>query len=639
MEPNLNLSNMNENTKIINIINKNIIMDNNFALIIVPSWGKLLGLPEVGSYISSNQKISKMKSDPIIFFQCAEATILLYDEIGIKRRFHYIFGVGSIFLNFEIKNGRFVADKRHINGILLEDFVYDYLASGPKVTLENDRDVIISDFVNKIPFDYSFKTDTQKSFISGAIMRNVFIPQKDKILELMDEIKMKKAIWDPIKGGLILIAATEKYFNKIILETNNIVSGDYLKKTAEISGFLSGINEVINDIFSDDELSRIKSSISKFSDVLAGLDFDPMNLQSILDNCKNKLNYHAKPIKGIGTYHPQTGHNKENILLSSAAYLDEIKKWNEAFKRNNDWVYYGLSEEDLNSEPKITEGIKNLVKITSGDNYPTDSSSTSATSTTSFEYEPEEKYELDINKRHKATEQELPPLPEIDPNNKDRKTIITILKYLRGVAEKDYSLKKVGIAAENTRELLRKIMLQSNYMWEISKIALKYSKESDELTLNKKERKLLLEKIDSWINQIIEEERKEREERERLEREERERLEREERERKEREERERREREERERREREERERLEREERERKESMLQTTQIEAEIESADIENESIEEDLMDIKEKQKRLKQELKERKRREKEEKKKRKKLEKEKKKLEKLKKKLENN
>ena len=73
------------------------------------------------------------------------------------------------------------------------------------------------------------------------------------------------------------------------------------------------------------------------------------------------------------------------------------------------------------------------------------------------------------------------PTADIKPDVAVLVCSIKALNLQGGSPKKDYSLKKVGIAAENTRELLRKIMRQSNYMWEICKIALKYSKESDEL--------------------------------------------------------------------------------------------------------------------------------------------------------------
>ena len=64
-----------------------------------------------------------------------------------------------------------------------------WMATSKNITLENDPDVIIADKLIKIPLDLSNKSITQRSFIKGSLMRNLFIPHKDIFLEFMETIK------------------------------------------------------------------------------------------------------------------------------------------------------------------------------------------------------------------------------------------------------------------------------------------------------------------------------------------------------------------------------------------------------------------------------------------------------------------
>ena len=161
-----------------------------------------------------------------------------------------------------------------------------------------------------------------------------------------------------------------------------------------------------------------------------------------------------------------------------------------------------------------------------------------------------EKFEIDTLKSEKVEFKPLPDRPDAD--------IKQILFYLKRVIEENYEVQSIGRAFEIGRESMRQLGVaatktQQNKIWEMSKYANIYSKKELGYGLSIREKQELIQKIEEWLFEIEDEERKERERAERA-RLEIERIEREERERKEREKREK---------ERLERERLEMERRER----------------------------------------------------------------------------
>ena len=154
---------------------ENKLFDNNM-LFIIPSWGDLLGYPTLGEY--ANQKVIKILSDFVVFLAGTECAVSTE-----KGTFYFLFGLGYHYLKFELKSGRYITDNRQLNGLVLSDFVYDHLAMPRNVSLEDDRDVIVGEKLIKVPIDLSFKSNTKRTFIKGTLMRNVFIPYKDIIME------------------------------------------------------------------------------------------------------------------------------------------------------------------------------------------------------------------------------------------------------------------------------------------------------------------------------------------------------------------------------------------------------------------------------------------------------------------------
>jgi len=245
----------------------------------------------------------------------------------------------------------------------------------------------------------------------------------------------------------------------------------------------------------------------------------------------------------------------------------------------------------------------------------------------------EEKFELETLKSKKV---ELKPLP-----NPPKADIKQILLYLKKIIEENYEMRSIGQAFEIAREIMRQISVSSTTthqkkIWEMSKYANIYLKKEPGFGLSVKEKQELILKIEKWLFEIEEEERKEKErlertrlEKERLERArlEKERLERIEVERKQREKKEK---------ERQERERLRQQqlEKERLEKIEREKQEKIRLERELLERERKEQEALE-KEKQEleRLKQERKQKEKEAKQEAKRREKLEKQRKKIEKKK------
>ena len=75
---------------------------------------------------------------------------------------------------------------------------------------------------------------------------------------------------------------------------------------------------------------------------------------------------------------------------------------------------------------------------------------------------------------------------------------------MKEIIEKDYDIQSIGKAFEIARDKLRKIILQSKFMWEMGKYANLYSKfEEPNLGLSQNEKNELLDKVNTWIENVI----------------------------------------------------------------------------------------------------------------------------------------
>lgn len=585
----------------------------NNALIMIPSWSYLLGYPTFGTY--ANHPVLNIETDRVIFFSGYD-----YSIETKKGTLHYLFGLGCYFLKFELESGKYITDKRILTGLVLPDFVYDLMATSSNITLEEDPDVIIAEKVIKVPIDLSYKSEDHLTFIKGALMRNVFIPNKDIFLEMMEIIRNDDSYQISNEGHKILSAHWD-FFNEILVSDKLRANADssYLNPTAGLDGITYGADTLLETTISQINLSIIEDNIKTLKMIYSNLNFDPMYLSSILEQAALTLRSEISPISSKQIESGAQKSSKKSIFTSAENRLYEFISWPIQFQRK--------TKKESKPLPKLVE------PPTSWEQIDTKSPGISKVEITEMREMEQEEFELDTLKSETVELKQLPPPPEADINK--------ILLYLKRVIAENYDMQSIGQAFEVARESARQMgvsatTLHQAKVWEMSKYANIYIKKEPGYGLPEKEKGDLSRKIDEWIFEIAERERLEREriEKARLEKE---RLERLERERKERERREQ---------QRKEMERLERirieKERLAQEQLEKEKLAEIEREKQEalrLERERLEKEQAELeaiekeKEELKRLKQERKVKEKEAKQEAKKRKKLEKQKKKLEKKK------
>ena len=499
---------MDEESKIKEKSTQNYQISTNNMLFIIPSWGDLLGYPTLGKY--ANQKVSRIFSDPILFLSGVD-----YSFTTPTETIHCLFGLGYYYTKFELQSGKYITDNKQLTGLILSDFVYDYMATSKNITLEDDPDVIFCEKCIKIPVDLSFKTSNQIIFIKGVLMRNIFIPYKEIILEFMKNIRIEDA-YNINKFGHTLLCASSENFNKIFI-SDQIFDKKYSDQTAGIDKVVLEVDKYLAEIISPEILMKIQENINDLKELYSNLEYDPIYLFSILENASGMLPLarfniiQKKKIEESSLAVPKIS------LFKSAEYrINSFVEWTEQFKRNK---REEIEKPRINKDLNFKDTVKRLIQREQLDTKEALSKDISKKRIKVSEIP--KKYELDQYKSHKVEKKQLLNPPEGN--------IIEILLYLRDVVNDDYDMVSIGKAFELARDNLRKLILQSDYMWEMSKYANMYQRRWGRLSLPLKEKKDLTVKINGWINSIKEEERleKERIERERLEQErlERERLE------------------------------------------------------------------------------------------------------------------
>lgn len=456
-------------------------------LFIIPSWGDLLGYPTLGKYV--NHYVSKIQSDLVIFLTGLESSIEIEvpTEFGPElRTLYYLFGLGYYYAKFELQSGRYIIDNRQLTGLILSDFVYDHMATSKNITLENDPDVVIADKLVKVPLDLSNKSITKRTFIKGSLMRNLFIPHKDIFLEFMETIKKHNSY--QLGQGNILLSTHRDYFNKILISTKMMEDKreKFMESTAGINEIIMGVDNHLKKTFTPSERQKINDKILSLKEIYSKLNFDPMYLYSIIDNASKALtdeSYRPHREKDVSISRKTP---KESVFISAENRLNSIITWPEKFKRN---TKEELEQSAIYKEFKEYPPIIKTPKSTEKD------------PTTSTEFGKDrisdaEKFELRTQKRPSV---ESKPLPK--PQKDD---VFIILLYLKEIIEKDYDIQSIGKAFEIARDKLRKIILQSKFMWEMGKYANLYSKfEEPNLGLSQKEKNELLDKVNTWIENVI----------------------------------------------------------------------------------------------------------------------------------------
>ena len=322
-----------------------------------------------------------------------------------------------------------------------------------------------------MPIDLSFKSENKKTFIQGTLMRNLFIPYKDIILEFMDNIR------DPNKykfgkTGHMILSAHWDFFNKILIsdDMQPEIKLKYLESVAGLNGISLRVYKFLIEHFSDSELLEIRECIRKLKEIYSTIEFDPIYLYSLIDQANiwlkikipNSITHQVKqsPKKTL----------KESILVSAEENLASFVEWPDQFRRRTkkeleDSVLIG--RERL-YHPKKEEKI--IVK----------------------EEPKREKFEPRFIERPTV---EIKTLPKIPTSN-----IIEILSVLKEIIKQDYDLRSIGKAFEIARNYIKSMVLHLNYLWDLSKYANIYQRAKPNLGLSYKEKLALLDKVDTWMD-------------------------------------------------------------------------------------------------------------------------------------------
>jgi len=461
----------------------NIIPYNN--LLIIPSWGELMGYPTLGNYLS--QKVSKILTDIVIFYAGSECT-LETDEGKI----HLIFGLGYYYTKFEINPGEYITDFRQLTGLILSDFVVNFMAKSKNLSTSDDKDIIFKENIIKVPLNLSNISENALTFVKGALMRNIFTPNKEIFLEMMKHISDPDSYQIEKFGHQILSSHPESY-NKILISNKmeDFPNPSYFESTAGIESINYGFDEFAMEHFIHQDLDLIKLNIQLLKQVYSKVEIDPMYLFSIIENSANQLNslFVNKVLPEEEKLPPVD--TVEAIFNTAEYYFKTNVEWPEKFKRKSK-----LYHEAMVQPPKLKKfnyTASSLEKTKIPINYK------------GGPIEEKEKFELSFLKNEPVEIKSLPQTPEGN--------ITEILNYLRSIVEGDYDMISVGNAFNLARENIRKLILQSDYMWDMSKIA-NYLLRQKPLGLNQRDKKDYLEKINIWITGIEEDERIKKEEEE-----------------------------------------------------------------------------------------------------------------------------
>jgi len=458
----------------------------NNMLFVIPSWGNLLGYPTLGKY--ANHDVLNIETDIVLFLSGYD-----YSIETVNGTLHFLFGLGFHYLKFELESGKYITDHRILTGLVLTDFVYDHLASSKSITLDEDRDIVIAEKVIRVPINLSDKPENHLTFIKGALMRNFFIPYKDIFLEFITHIQDPLA-FNVYKHGQMILSTHWNFYNKIVVSERMRINPykSYMNSMAGLYGIEFGADELLQQTISQINIQIIEQNIAYLKELYSGLDFDPMYVFSLLENASTSFSLEDSKIPTDPGTTP-----KQSLFASASDRMDAFISWPTQFPRN-------LKDVPQPRPDYIQQYTEYLQK---GKNVNVDDEKIKEA-----KYE-REHFELNSLKAEKVEFKPLPNPPDINIKN--------ILNYLKSVIQDDYEMRSIGTAFEIARDKMRQISigsipeLQKN-IWEMSKFANIYSKKDANLGLPLKEKNELLERVNEWIFEIEEEERKERERQEQI---------------------------------------------------------------------------------------------------------------------------
>ncbi|NVM17265.1 MAG: hypothetical protein HWN80_06080 [Candidatus Lokiarchaeota archaeon] len=441
----------------------------NYNFFVIPSWGHLLGYPTLGHY--SNHNVSKISQDLVIFFGGVDCSVQ-----SEKGTLYYLFGLGYYYTKFELQSGRYITDHRQLTGLILSDFVYDYLSTSKNVTLENDRDIIVSENLFKLPIDLSSKSENKRTFIQGTFMRNLFIPYKDIILEFMETLRNPQS-FQVDKTGPILLSTDRDSYNNILLssEMEYEMKTNYLNTTAGLNGITLDSKKHLEQYFSHQQLQYLEELVLKLKRVYSTIEYDPMYLFSILVNATLRLRSEINSSNGHKVESSNEKMPKESIFLSAKSRMNSFIDWPDKFRRRTKDELEKTIVQDTTKLYQPKEVDKETIRV--GEIM-----------------EEQEQFKIRTMKRPVV---KLKPLPVIPTSN-----AVDILLVIKEVVNQDYDIKSIARALGIARDYIKSMILHSNVLWEMSRYVNLYQRVEPNVGLSSKEKSELVEQIDKWINLI-----------------------------------------------------------------------------------------------------------------------------------------
>jgi hypothetical protein len=304
--------------------------------------------------------------------------------------------------------------------------------------------------------------------------------------------------------GHFILSTYWSDFNKILVSEkfrNHEIDG-YMNSAPGLNDIIFKADEYLS-MFSSEELDQINDDLSKLKNIYQNLEYDPGFLSSIMENAAKMIS----PPVPISVNSDEI-FNKNTIFISAQDRIKSTVQWSTNFPRKEKKE---VVKDITTQETRITPAMKSIVRLS---NVKEEKISENIEPTQNQE----EKFVLKSLKHRKVESKTLPNPPQGD--------IEKILLYMKSLIEEDFEMVAIGKAFELARDNIRKIILQSDYMWDMSTYAYMYQRKKPNLSLNERDRSELLEKIEGWIFDLKEEERLEQERLENI-RKEKERIERE----------------------------------------------------------------------------------------------------------------
>ncbi|HMF34381.1 MAG TPA: MAP7 domain-containing protein [Candidatus Lokiarchaeia archaeon] len=479
-----------------------------YYMFVIPSWHKALGAP-LGKYL--NQQIKKIDIDAVIFFVSKEAAV----ETP-QGTVYALFGLGYYYAKFQLADKRDIVDKKPLTCLLLADFVYDKIAKSRTLALGTEPDIFVCDEVFKVPMDLSEKPEPKLPFIKGMLTRYLFVPLKDAIHEMLEQIADPTA-YDLGAWGHLVLSTLWDHYNSILVGYPGGPTGfkDYMKSTASVRSIEGGASKLLAEMISPANLQEVADSIQVLKNVYGQVENDLIDVYILLGHVADLLKQNAPPPSPEVPAESAPGalKSKHSVLVSAQPRIDSVAEWPEPLqgKPEEKATEVEIAAEEPEFKEVVHQFHKKEASYEGGD--------ASDLTATQIEAAEKESYELRHLQRGTGAQKQLPQAPTGD--------LEEIFLYLKYIIDEGYDLPSVGRAFEYARESLKKIQLTSTYVREMSRWANQFVLKAAGVGLSAKEKTVVLRDVDAWLAKEQEQKRMEAErlEKARLAREEAERIE------------------------------------------------------------------------------------------------------------------